>query len=85
METQGFRGLNRSDGSPMTRAQLLEIAKTTADPFKASWCRTFAANLDLVASDDTETAERGMRMLRFNAGNCEHAVQRKRMESGRVG
>ena len=68
-----------------TRAELLEIAKTTADPFKSSWCRTFAANLDLAASDDAETAERGIRMLRFNTGNCEQAVQRKRMESGRVG
>jgi len=68
----------------LTHSDLLYIAKTTADPFKAPWCRTFAANLDLVASDDAETAERGMRMLRFNAGNCEQAVQRKRMESWRV-
>ena len=54
-----------------TRINLLAIAKSTTDDSKATWCRTFAANLGLALSDGEEPRERGMRMLRTNADLCE--------------
>jgi hypothetical protein len=53
------------------RRALLQLAKLTSDPSVAHWCRVFSANLALVASDDAEKRERGMRMLRTNADWCE--------------
>ena len=59
------------------RVELLAIARTTDDPGVKQWCRTFAANLGLLASADTETRERGLTMLRFNADNCDRLYLRR--------
>jgi hypothetical protein len=63
------------------RVELLAIARTTDDAGVKQWCRTFAANLELLASANTAERERGLAMLKFNADNCERLfVQRMRME-----
>lgn len=52
-------------------ANLLNISRTSADPGKRGWCRTFAENLKLVGSPVAGDRERGMRMLRTNVDLCE--------------